>query len=257
MEGKKAAYDIFLSSQHPRFIQKLMIKNNARLVDYLCRKYFPDESQIDFLEIGPGKGYLKQAVVDKGGGIRYHAVDRNENMLLNLGIRKDRVYVAQLPHLDCVQKKFDIIFVGYVIEHLKNGLELNDTIRSLKALLKKNGIVVLQFPDCMKMGMEFWNIDYTHIYPTTKRNVNMVLRDNGMHVDRNIDTNGLLYSWHIGSRLEYLLGRFLLFFYNYRLCHSICAWFYRKNIYDLDNFFYRAYGLFKEENTMFIAKADD
>lgn len=68
MDGKKAAYDIFLSSQHPRFIQKLMIKNNARLVDYLCRKYFPDESQIDFLEIGPGKGYLKQAVVDKGGG---------------------------------------------------------------------------------------------------------------------------------------------------------------------------------------------
>lgn len=251
-----AAYDVFLNNRHSKFIQGLMVKNNARLVDYLYNKYFPGKKRVDFLEIGPGKGYLKQAVLARGVKMDYYALDRNKNMLAGLGIGKDKIYVAQLPDVGCVDKKFDVIFLGYVVEHLKNGLELNETVGCLKPLLKEGGILVLQFPDCMKMGMEFWNIDYTHIYPTTKRNVNMALRDNGMHVDKDIDINGLLYTYHVGSRVEYMLGRAALFFYSYRLAMALSRIFYKKNIYDLDNFFYRAYGLFKEENTMFIVKAD-
>ena len=245
-------YDIFLNVEHPQFVQKIMINNNKKLIAYLYGRYF--KRHIDFLEIGPGKGYLKTAVDEfPEKRITYYAMDRNRAMLEHLSIDPERCYSSELPEVK-IDRKFDVIFCGYVIEHLKNGSELFETISNLKEHLRENGILVLQFPDCMKMGMQFWNIDYTHVFPTTKRNVNMALCDNGMYVDKSIDINGLLHTRHIESKLEYVIQRAVMRFYSYRICSACFKPVYRKELFDLNNFFYRAYGLLKEENVMFIAK---
>lgn len=70
-----AAYDIFLKNSHSDKNAQMMVKNNKKLFDYLCSLIQTKEATV--LEVGPGKGYFKEAVVNAGGGYKYYAVDRN------------------------------------------------------------------------------------------------------------------------------------------------------------------------------------
>lgn len=249
-----AAYDIFLKNPHSDSVAKIMQKNNYKLINYLCSMFEP--KQLDILEIGPGKGYFKDAVqkyTDEGYTLNYYAVDRNKNILLNLGINKNNFFVAEMPHIKC-DKKFDIIFIGYVIEHLSSGLELFEALSNVKSLLNDNGILVLQFPDSMKLGMEFYNIDYTHSFPTTKRNVNQALLDNSMYVKKAINLRGILYTKKVDRRIRYFFKSFIMSFYSYRIMNIVSKIFYHVPLWDLGNIFWRTYGLLKEPNVMFIAK---
>lgn len=60
-------YDIFLKNRHSERIARMMAKNSACLVDYLHTVYFKRKRRIAVLEVGPGKGYFKDAVLSKGG----------------------------------------------------------------------------------------------------------------------------------------------------------------------------------------------
>lgn len=69
-------YDIFLKNSHPKVISEWMVKNNQILLEYLSG-YFPkNKKHIRLLEVGPGKGYLKDAVFrnnqKRGGGAEDH-----------------------------------------------------------------------------------------------------------------------------------------------------------------------------------------
>lgn len=246
-----AAYDIFLKNSHSDKNAQMMVKNNKKLFDYLCSLIQTKEATV--LEVGPGKGYFKEAVVNAGGGYKYYAVDRNENILANLNINPSNTKIAELPNIE-MDIKFDIIFVGYVIEHLSNGIELYNALANLKLLLKNNGILVLQFPDSMKLGMEFYNIDYTHMLPTTKRNVNQAILDNSMYVQKAIDLCGILYTRKVDSTISYYIKSGVMFFYSYRIMNMLAKIFYRVPVWNLKNVFWRAYALLKEPNVMFIVK---
>lgn len=248
-----AAYDVFLDNEQPEYAQKLLINNASRLLKYTFKKYdLTANGNADILEIGPGKGYF-HAAVEMGGYGNYYAMDRNSKMLQSLGIDSNRVIESALPNIPTDQK-FDLIFVGFVIEHLTDGIQLFDSLESLKGRLKDGGIIVLQFPDCMKLGAEFYNIDYTHSLPTTKRNVNQAVIDAGMRVDKCVDISGILYTRVVDSKVLYYLRRLLLFFYNYRFFNAISRIVYRTPLWDLQNVFWRAYALLKEPNAMFFVK---
>ena len=251
-----AVYDIFLKNQHSDKIAQMMVKNNYRLFDYLIKAFLSQKSNIKVLEIGPGKGYFKDAVVQmkhRNKHIEYYAVDRNENILSNLNIDPKYTKIAEMPNIQS-NKKFDIIFVGYVIEHLPSGVSLYEALSNLKTLLTDDGILVLQFPNAMRLRMEFYNIDYTHAIPTTKRNVNQAILDNAMYVKKAIDLCGILYTKKVDSKLRYFIRSSIMFFYSYRIMNILSKPFYHIPIWDLNNIFWRAYGLLKEPNVMFIIK---
>lgn len=249
-----AAYDLFLKNEHSSWAQELMVRNNERLINWVLNKYFKSSGKISLLEIGPGKGYLHDAICKQGSKtVEYYAFDRNEAILKNLNISSDHLILGSLPDIN-IDRKFDIIFAGYVIEHLKNGLELFETISKLKSCLSDNGILILEFPDCMKMGMEFYNIDYTHAFPTTKRNVNQAIIDNDMYVDADVDINGLLFTRKVDSRVAYMMRRALLCLYNYNFMNGIFKPFYRIPKWDLKNIFWRFYALVKEPNVLYVVK---
>ncbi len=187
------------------------------------------------MEVGSGKGYFKDAVLNVGG-YKYYAVDRNENILANLHINPSNIKTAELPNIK-MDMQFDIIFVGYVIEHLPNGIELYNALENLKLLLKDDGILVLQFPDSMKLGMEFYNIDYTHMLPTTKRNVNQAILDNSMYVKKAIDLCGILYTKKVDSTIRYFIKSRIMFFYSYRLMNLLAGIFYCVPLWSLKMFF--------------------
>lgn len=246
-----ALYDVFLKLEHSKRASGYLIRNNIRLLRWL-KKLNPGV-YTNILEIGPGKGYLSNAC-NLEGGFKYHAADRSKNILDNLGIDKELCFVTELPHLDGIKQKFDIIFVGYVVEHLKNGVELYETLQNLKGLLSDNGILVLTFPDSMALGMELYNIDYTHSLPTTKRNVNQALLDAGMRMDKCVSLCGIGYVPGVESKVLYHFKKTLLFFYSYKLM-SFIAWpFYHVPLHSLNNIWWRAYALLKEPNVLVIAR---
>lgn len=256
-----ALYDIFLKNQHNDFFQNLLVENNKRLLGFLKKQYFFDiKRKIKILEVGPGKGYVKKAVDQMNGKFDYYALDRNEAILENLNLKPDKVFLKELPDFDLDISKgggYDIVLISFVIEHLKSGFELYQTFNSIKKIMRKHAILVCMFPDCMKLKMEFWNIDHTHIFPTTKRNVNMTMREVALYVDKCININGILFERKVNSRFLYWLRRFFIFFYNYRFFSFLCKPLYHKPLYSMENVFYRAFCLLKEENVMFIAKREE
>ncbi|MCL2095035.1 class I SAM-dependent methyltransferase [Candidatus Saccharibacteria bacterium] len=238
----------------------MLLKNNINVVSYLM-KQIGARKNVKVLELGPGKGYFYRACAElEGGGakISYAAFDRNKDILNNLvkmGLDKKRIYWGESPDFKAVKReKYDMIYSAYMIEHLNNGGELYTMIKELKKLLNPGGMIVFLAPDAMKQKQEFWNIDYTHSYPTTRRNVSMAFYDNDIYDVNVIDLTGIFYFKYFYSKVLYRLFRMFIFFYNYRLMAAICKPVYRRPLHRLDNIFYRIYCYFKEENLMFICR---
>lgn len=243
-------YDIFYNNRHSPFFERLLVNMNTNVLKCITAE-FPRKKEISLLEIGPGKGYLYKSIQQSKKKINYFALDRNELILKSLDTKK--IFVSAIPKMPDFKREFDIIYAAYVIEHLNSGQEVYEFIRNAKKYLKSDGLIVLFAPDTIKQKMEFWNIDYTHIYPTTKRNITMALYENGITNIRIYNINGLLTYKLFRSNLIYYCIRFFLLFYNYKFFHFFSSLF-SSNKYDLNDIFYKAYCLVKEENIMVIAK---
>jgi len=243
-------YDIFYKNSHSSFFEKLLINMNKNVIKSIMEE-FPLREEVSLLEIGPGKGYLYKAIKQQEKKINYFALDRNKLILESLKIKN--TFVSEIPNMPNFKRKFDIIYAAYVVEHLESGREVYEFIRNAKKNLNPGGVIVLFAPDAMKQKMEFWNIDYTHIYPTTKRNISMALYENDITDIKIYNINGLLTHKLFRSNLIYVFTRFFLFFYNYKLFQFLTS-FFSSNKYKFYDIFYKAYCLVKEENLMIIAK---
>ncbi|MBI4066092.1 methyltransferase domain-containing protein [Candidatus Gottesmanbacteria bacterium] len=246
-------YDIFLSNVHPRWIQSILARFNKNILVYLLT-FFKKNRRLSVLEIGPGKGYFYRATraVPR---IRYSAFDRNSHMLKQLNI--SRIFHGEAPTLVNFKQKFHIIYIAYVIEHLQHGEAIYELIRNCKKYLYPDGIIVMLAPNALAQGLDFWNEDYTHLYPTTKRNVAMAFYDNGISdltvADFNdaalwMTSKGSLWMWIV------TLCQILFYFYNYHVAISLLSPLYHKKEYELDNILYRLYLFLKAKNLLFVAR---
>lgn len=248
-----AFYDSFLHKKHGSFSQQLLVYLNKHLAQFIL-KHLRSDRPADILEIGPGKGYFYHGLKESGIDFTYSAMDRNKAILEQF--KGVKTYVCEVPNIPELGKKFDIIYAAFVVEHLNNGREVYEFIASCKKILKIGGLIVFQCPDAARQKFEFWNIDYTHIFPTTKRNMMMAFHENGIEDVKMYDINGLCTHPHFDNRLLYRLERLIMFPYSYAFMSFIFWPLYRKPLYDLHNFWYSIYCFFKEENLLIIAKVD-
>lgn len=246
-------YDIFLTKVHPRWIQSILARFNRNILAYLLT-FFKTDKNLSILEIGPGKGYFYQAT-RAFPHIQYFAFDRNIHMLKKLRI--SRIFHGEAPKLVNFKRKFHIIYIAYVIEHLQNGEAVYDLIRNCKKYLYPSGIIVMLAPNALAQGFEFWNGDYTHTCLTTKRNVAMAFYDNGMKELTILDVNDaaiwMTSTWYLW-RWILKICHILLFFYNYHVANTLLSPFYKKEEYELDNILYRLYLFFQASNFLVIAQ---
>jgi len=247
-------YDTFIHNPHHPFIRKLLITFNYEVLSHLL-SFFPEEKQINLLELGPGKGYFYQATKKWRKRISYSAFDRNDLILKSLNISS--IHKGEAPDLPKFNNKFDIIFASYLIEHLKDGEEVYELIRNCKKNLSSGGLIVFLAPDALSLKMEFWNMDYTHSFPTTRRNVAMAFYDNNIYklkingyrdIDLFLSANSKLW-----PRISFLIG-ICMIFYNYRIFNFLLSLFDRKTIDSQNNWFYRLYCFTKAKCLMFIAE---
>jgi SAM-dependent methyltransferase len=245
-----AFYDTFSKIENPIWTKKALVYFNKNILEYLLT--YTENKEVSILEIGPGKGYFYEAVKRSKNNIFYSAADRNKLILEKL--KCNSVYLAEAPDLPIFDKQFDIIYASFLIEHLQNGIELFNFISNCKKILNKKGIIVFLAPDCLREKIEFWNIDYTHIYPTTKRNVSMAFRDNKIEELEIINFNGLITHKYFWIKSLNFLMELTLIPYSYKILNLLFYPLYGKRSYELDNIFYKGHCFLKEKNFMLIAR---
>lgn len=252
-------YNIFLNNNHTTGHEKLLVSYNYNVVESVVKKLGTSKKKIELLELGVGKGYFAQACLQYNQknekNIKYSAFDRNSDMLKNLSNydKSIKTYSGNLPNLPIKGKKFDVVYCAFVVEHLESGVEVFELINNIKKVLNDGGLVVFFTPNALSQKFEFYNIDYTHHYPTTIRNVSMAFYDcNVMDVDVQ-KINGLCTYRGFQNPIIRIAHKALFKLYSYRLFSLVFKPVYRVPLHNLNNFFYRVFCFLKEENLMFMA----
>ena len=136
-------------------------------------------SSRSWLEIGPGHGYIAEYVVKSD--ITYQFVDNSEaifNELINKGYRGHLGLVNTLP----IDETFDVVYLSHVLEHCPTWSDAREMLIACRRLLSPGGSIAIVSPDILSWKNEFWNVDHTHGYPTSLRNVCQLLDDVGLKV---------------------------------------------------------------------------
>jgi SAM-dependent methyltransferase len=255
-----ALYDLFVSQQHPPVIRRLMCALNSHIVRFLKASVGPRTTgeKLTVLEVGPGKGYFYSACVSDGE-IEYFALDRNEKILQGLdGLVDSHKFYGEVPNLPEISVKLDVIYAAFVLEHLPKGGESQfEFVQWAKQHLKPGGIIAFQVPDAEKLGMEFWNIDYTHTFPTTKRSVAHALYDNLIYDVQVHEVNGLLTHRFFTNRWLTLLIRVLLVPYQYKVLQWLAYFLFGRPSWNQGNIFFSVYGLLKEPNLFIVGRVPE
>ena len=144
----------------------------------LLRIALKDEYPVKrILEIGPGHGYFAEHC--KSNGLIYEFCDTSPavfNKMEELG------YTGHLGLLsDLLPKlgKYDMVYMSHVIEHSPSWIDARKLLEDCQKVLSCNGKLVIVSPDLLSWKHEFWNVDWSHGYPTSVRNLSQLCSDVG------------------------------------------------------------------------------
>ena len=132
------------------------------------------------LEIGPGHGYFATHVVDMG--IDYKFIDTSPSVHTKMKEQGFDGYLGTVGDFAVSPKKFDLIWLSHVLEHSPTWVDARNLLSDIAGLLSPTGRIIIIGPDAQCWGREFWNIDATHGFPTTLRNVCQLADDVGLSV---------------------------------------------------------------------------
>jgi SAM-dependent methyltransferase len=235
-----ALYDRYsdVMSGHPPFIQRIERQRQDRILGFVAR-HLARRTEVNALEVGIGIGLFADACRERGW--TYTGVDRNAKMLGRLG-EAFTVVEGEVPPLPAAVPPgtFDVAYSSFVVEHLADGTAAFYFISELAKALRKEGLVVLVVPDALSLGMEFWNLDYTHRYPTAERNLTQILLEAKLKIEQVVRYNGPCFTGPL-----FWLTKFAGLFFSYRFW----SWLLRNKALP-----YSVYQYVKQDVLVFIAR---
>jgi hypothetical protein len=129
------------------------------------------------LEIGPGHGYFAEHC--REAGFTYEFCDTSPAVLSKMSELGFRGHLGLIQDVSPNLKKYDMIWMSHVLEHSPTWLAAREMVATCRELLSDQGFIVVVGPDALSWRREFWNVDWSHGYPTTLRNVIQILNDAG------------------------------------------------------------------------------
>lgn len=176
-EGKETGlYSYYFERSRPVFVSRLLGRKHGKLLDLAAQ----GRDVMSMIEIGPGEGFVARAARERG--IRYAALEASETgvgPLRDAGFDVRQADVPPLPHdLDPV----DLVYASHLVEHMGGPEEVLELLRGCREKLRPGGVLGVVFPDARATGVDFWDCDYTHQWPSTPRRIGQVARDAGLRV---------------------------------------------------------------------------
>ncbi len=138
-----------------------LVRTNARKIFNFAQI----EKGNSVLEIGPGRGAFADICLKNG--ISYWAIEPNEKMARDLQDKGANVVRSMVPPIPNIGRAFDTVVIIHVLEHMDTMLAALQLIKEIYQLLKPGGRVIIEVPDYMNLGGQFFLNDFTHNYITT------------------------------------------------------------------------------------------
>lgn len=129
------------------------------------------------LEIGPGRGELADLCLAQK--MEYHAIEPNAGLAEALRHRGAKVICARVPPLPALDRKFDLVAMVNVMEHMSSLEQALDTATQIRQVLKPGGKFLIHAPDYLSWRGHFFNCDFSHNYVTTRRRLDQLLVNAG------------------------------------------------------------------------------
>ncbi|MGI9543904.1 MAG: methyltransferase domain-containing protein [Cyclobacteriaceae bacterium] len=175
---------------------KMGIKLIEKYQENYIREYLSDvPKNADIMEIGGGKGFFANACIKREWN--YCTIEKSAiqtDKFLKRGIRAINASVPPLPTHD---KMFDLVHADQVVEHLNNHDEAILFVQECWRVLKPNGLLSIVCPNIMSQKFYFYEVDYSHSYPTSKYRLEWLLKDYGFE----ISYAGFFLNWNNSKHL--------------------------------------------------------
>jgi len=170
-DSKKTLFDKIYQT-----VKNYTLKNKLKLIN----SFNTEEKTI--LDVGAGTGdFLK---VCKDNNWKTYGVEPSENAREN-STKKGIQLKNDISEFE--NKKFDVITLWHVLEHVTN---LNEYINSLKQLLKENGVLIIAVPNYKsydaKHYKQFWAAFDTprHLWHFSKESIQKIFSSINMKVEK-------------------------------------------------------------------------
>ena len=142
-------------------------------------------STIRALEVGPGVGRCAAELLSRD--IFYTAIEPTGRMRKNLlasfenNSKFEGVFPNLLPDVTGLPLAgYDLIVAMHVLEHTTDQYNAREFLSACKELLKPGGTIFIVCPDYADYKSVFFDIDWSHGYPTTTERIRGLLEDIGM-----------------------------------------------------------------------------
>ena len=136
-------------------------------------------------EIGPGEGFILE-LFEKNNYNVFGMEASKENLdIISSKLSNGKIEIGFAEDISKINKKFDIIILSHVLEHL---VDCRKVLLNIKNLLVDDGIFFIEVPNCKNFEMLEHSI-YTqpHLHHFTKLSLEILLKDLGFKIIR-IDT---------------------------------------------------------------------
>ncbi len=175
-------------------------------LDYLdvIGKYVQKQGQISMFEVGCATGFFMDLARQRGW--QTEGIDISE-YAVKKAQEKGLAAIATTLESYHGAKKFDVVVMQDLIEHVKDPV---DVINRAKNLLAENGLLLFTTPDAGSLWARVWNkkwhafVPPQHLFYFSAKNLGSILEKNGFQVIQ-ADHHGkwfaipyiirLLYSW--------------------------------------------------------------
>jgi len=136
-------------------------------------------------EIGPGEGFILE-LFEKNNYNVFGMEASKENLdVISSKLRNGKIEIGFAEDISKINKKFDVIILSHVLEHL---VDFRKVLLNIKNLLVDDGIFFIEVPNCKNFEMLEHSI-YTqpHLHHFTKLSLELLLEDLGFKIIK-IDT---------------------------------------------------------------------
>ena len=153
------------------------------------------------LEVGAGWGFIGRAASELG--ISYQGIELSERQTQSLREAGLDVIQGRIPPYP-EGARVDMIYAAHLIEHFPTWQDALDFTEASRDRLSTGGRLVIVAPDILSWRQHFWDVDWSHGYPTTLRRLEQLISESGMEVERATYTAGGTFGMVAPSTLAFL-----------------------------------------------------
>jgi len=152
-------------------------KKRDLISQYLYTKKFI--SGKNFFEIGVGTGQAILWFENNGFNVKGIEPDGRNVSMINAKLKRGKVIESSIEEFS-IDEKFDVIWMSHVLEHL---LQPDDFFRKIKNMLKKDGVLFIEVPNCEFKPMLKSSIEKSpHLYHFTKKSLSILASNTGYKI---------------------------------------------------------------------------